>query len=208
MEQRRSGAASAKLSIDEKEAAGSQQQERSWKPIEVIGLDFSANLRGFGLSVINSSPKELLYVTVEKISVAYSNSNLNQAMELKVGKMQIDNQQYDGNSHIPPSQRRAPSHGTWYTSPVMLSSSIVLDKPFLHVSFVKSNLYKDISFYRYFSSALQEVHLTLDRTLLEDIVAFVDELQTSITEGESKQPSILQELVFFLFPFAFMSLML
>jgi vacuolar protein sorting-associated protein 13D len=167
----------------------------AWKPIEVIALEFSANIRGIGVSIINATPKELLYVTVEKISATYSNSNLNQALELQVGKMQIDNQQFEGNSHIPPSQRRALSHGTWYTFPVMLSSALLPDKPFLHVSFVKSNLYKDIAFYRYFSAALQEVHLTLDRTLLEDIVAFAEEMKTSVTEGESKQPNILKEYV-------------
>jgi len=98
----------------------------------------------------------------------------------------VDNQAFDG--PVVPQQARKLAR---YTFPVVLSSPLT-DKPFLHVSFVKSHVHTGIDYFRDFSVALQDLTVNLDRTFIEDIIELVGEITAATEETSGNLPTILQ----------------
>ena len=88
-------------------------------------------LPGIGISLVDKTPKELVYITLDYIDLTYKNSSEAEKFELTVGKVQIDN------------QLRAAEF------PIVLSPSHEWTNRFFSMSFEKSNLYKDIKFFRF-----------------------------------------------------------
>ena len=95
---------------------------------EVVNQQFKVNLRAVGVSVISEidhSPHEILFASLENIYANFSNSDLFQKLEVKLGNMQIDNQLATVKNYLHP----------------VLLSSVKNDpsQPFFHLSFVNSN---------------------------------------------------------------------
>lgn len=147
-------------------------------------LDISLDLRGIAVSVVDSQPRrprELLLVCLERLAARFLSTAANDTIEIKLQSMQVDNQAFG-------SIVRHHQGAVGYTFPVVLSSAAshaVLGKPLLHGSVVKSNLFSDIDYFQYASAALQEIHLKLDRTLLEDIIGFVDQVNAASEAPEA-----------------------
>jgi hypothetical protein len=147
-------------------------------------IDFSLDLRGIAVSVVDSQPqrpRELVLICLERIGARYISSTANDLIELKLQSLQIDNQAFG-------STTRPHQGAVGYTFPVVLSSAashIALGKPLLHISVVKSKSFADIDYFQYASAALQEIHLKLDRTLLEDIIGFVDQVSAASEAPEA-----------------------
>eukprot|EP01114_Cavostelium_apophysatum_P004048 TRINITY_DN1418_c0_g1_i1.p1 TRINITY_DN1418_c0_g1~~TRINITY_DN1418_c0_g1_i1.p1 ORF type:complete len:3212 (-),score=1062.70 TRINITY_DN1418_c0_g1_i1:26-9661(-) len=139
---------------------------------EIVDIDFKANLAGFGLSVIDRTPREMLYISARGLDFSYSSSNYDQKMEIKLQNFQIDNQLADA------------------SYPVMLSYVDRSDSkvPFFHLSMVKSIENQSIDFFSYFSVLIQEMSVKVDDQLLNALLAFfkelnLDKLQQSQSTG-------------------------
>ena len=59
-----------------------------------LRLEFHANLRGFGVSVVDCTPQELVYATIVgvRIRVRSDAATKTTSAHLSVGRVQIDNQ--------------------------------------------------------------------------------------------------------------------
>jgi vacuolar protein sorting-associated protein 13A/C len=55
-------------------------------------LTVSLSLEGIGLSLINRSMIEVVYLSARELKVEYMNSDVSQSIDLSIGHLQIDNQ--------------------------------------------------------------------------------------------------------------------
>lgn len=130
---------------------------------EVVNQQFRVNLHAVGVSVIseiNHSPHEILYASLEDIYANFSNSDLFQKLEVKLGNLQIDNQLATVKN---------------YLHPVLLSS--VKDdpsQPFFHLSFVNSNTVssRSTTHIHYLSALLQAMDVKLEERLIYRLMDF------------------------------------
>lgn len=116
------------------------------------------DIAGIGISVIDTTPQELMYLSLESISFEYENSNIAQGFQCMIGKLQIDNQL--SSSHFP----------------VFLAPHPTNKKKMFHLSAVKSNQYESIDFFLYFSVLLQELDLNIDENFLNQLINFINPL--------------------------------
>jgi hypothetical protein len=47
---------------------------------------------GVGISIVDETPQELMYITIEDIKLEYSNSSIAQNLECTIHKVQVNNQ--------------------------------------------------------------------------------------------------------------------
>merc|ERR1711871_620313 len=99
-------------------------------------------VRGIGVSLIDGSPQELLYVRIADLQISLANTIQDMHLNCSIGNIQVDNQLYSA------------------TYPVMLYSADPDGKvkgkgkgggPFVDLYLVKSHRYRDISFFKNFS---------------------------------------------------------
>ena len=132
-----------------------------------ITLQFTVELAGCGISVVNELPQELIYLTMNDIWVDYSNSSKQMRVEVRVLRLQIDNQ-------LPST-----------TFPVLLCRTPLKGDPnvdFFHFSMIKSNFYTSIDYFHYFSFLLQEMDLHVDDTIINLLLKFTE------SDSENKDP--------------------
>lgn len=130
---------------------------------EVVNQQFRLNLRSVGVSVIseiNHTPHEILYASLDDIYVNFSNSDLFQKVEVKLGNLQVDNQLATVKNYLHP----------------VLLSSVKMDPgaPFFHLSFVNSNTVtsKNTMHIHYLSTLLQEIDVKLEERLIYRLMDF------------------------------------
>lgn len=130
---------------------------------EIVNQQFRINLRSVGISVIseiNHVPHEILYASMDDIYANMSNSDLFQKLEVKLGKLQVDNQLATVKN---------------YKHPVLLSSANQdPEQPFFHLSFVNSNTVpnKNTTHVHYLSALLQELDVKLEERLIYRLMEF------------------------------------
>lgn len=121
-------------------------------------------VRGIGVSLIDGSPQELLYVRIADLQISLANTIQDMHLNCSIGNIQVDNQLYSA------------------TYPVMLysgdsSSEGGSSRPFVDLYLVKSHRYRDISFFKYFSFSIVPMDINLDSELLSQLVLFVKRIQ-------------------------------
>ena len=89
-------------------------------------------LLGVGFSVIDDTPAELMYISLSAVDVRYVSNAREDTVEIKLGRLQIDNQLY--NTPLPIVFRA----DIPYTPCDKASDEP--PAPFIHISIVKSNL--------------------------------------------------------------------
>eukprot|EP00761_Pharyngomonas_kirbyi_P013510 gb/GECH01013539.1/.p1 GENE.gb/GECH01013539.1/~~gb/GECH01013539.1/.p1 ORF type:complete len:3191 (+),score=691.51 gb/GECH01013539.1/:1-9573(+) len=131
------------------------------KQKEVFQQEIECNFAGIGVSLIDGTPLEIAYIFLQDIEIFFSVSNLSMNTELKLQKLQIDSCLLD----------------TEY--PVLLTpdtSENQSNRPYLHISVVRSLEYKTVDFYRYFSILMLEANLSFDRLLVDSLFDFFNSL--------------------------------
>ncbi|KAL5628611.1 hypothetical protein BROUX41_003359 [Berkeleyomyces rouxiae] len=141
------------------------------------GTTFSAhmNLSGVAISLINSSHKELAYVTFRGVQLRYHESLMYQTASLGIKWIQIDNQLYGG------------------VFPMLLFPSVVPKKtkeieahPSLHmmITRLKDESY-GLLYVKYATVLLQEMTIELDEDFLYAIMDFADSSLSFISGNNS-----------------------
>lgn len=114
-------------------------------------------LSGFGLSIINSQPKELLYVYINNIAIEYALSSHTQSLEMIIHRIQIDNQMY------------------FTPHPIVLRPSVLEEdkvSDFFHLALLQKFNFRNILFFKSFSFLMQEVDIAIDTTLANELIRF------------------------------------
>ena len=114
-----------------------------------VGLSFSVKLPEIGLSLVDSVPQELLYMTLSDTNVGYAKTTAEESFEVGIFSVQIDNQLYN----------------TPY--PVLMlprNSSYGRDNYFIHVS-VRKRREEKIDYFEYFAVSVKEMNIFLEETL-------------------------------------------
>lgn len=133
--------------------------------------DISINIPGIGISLVDASPKELLYLSIHEISVLYSKSNIYTCAEVIFDFMQIDNQ-------LPHTD-----------FPVLLSyvqpkETNDKHRPFLHFSFVR-RMNEQLNYFEYAGCLVQEMNVMLEDNLLGAIIDMVQDLMRQLKNNEA-----------------------
>jgi vacuolar protein sorting-associated protein 13A/C len=129
-------------------------------------VEISLDIAGVGLSVIDDHPQELIYASLSGIVVDYSNTPLQQTLEVSIADAQVDNQLRNARFPVMLSRARRPRLGHD-------AKHLAGDKIF-HMSVVKSNQYESIDFFNYFSVLLQETDVRLDDECVSRLLAFAN----------------------------------
>ena len=127
-------------------------------------VTFKAQLRlaGIGLSLVNTSLRELLYFTLREIDLKYSDSKLYQTLNSTIKWIQIDNQLYGGIFPI-----------LLYPSVVPKTGKEMEAHPIFHamVTRVKDDSY-GVMYIKYFTLLLQQMTLELDEDFIFTMLDF------------------------------------
>ena len=127
-------------------------------------VTFKAQLRlaGIGLSLVNTSLKELLYFTLREIELKYGDSKLYQTLNSTIKWIQIDNQLYGGIFPI-----------LLYPSVVPKTGKEMEAHPIFHamVTRVKDDSY-GVMYIKYFTLLLQQMTLELDEDFIFTMLDF------------------------------------
>lgn len=141
----------------------SLNQEFEVKQIE-SNVNFKAELRlaGFGVSLVNSKLKELLYVTLREIEIKYGDSKLYQTVNATIKWIQIDNQLYGGIFPI-----------LLYPSVVPKTGKEMEAHPIMHaaVTRVKDDSY-GVLYIKYATLLLQQITIEIDEDFIFALLDF------------------------------------
>jgi vacuolar protein sorting-associated protein 13A/C len=125
---------------------------------------FSARLifAGIGLSLVNSQPKELVYLTLRDIELKYTDSPLYQTVKATIKWIQLDNQLYGGIFPI-----------IFYPSVVPKTGKEMEAHPILHAAImrVKDDSY-GVLYIKYFTVLLQQMTLEIDEDFIFALLDF------------------------------------
>ena len=137
-------------------------------------VNFKAELRlaGFGVSLVNSKLKELLYMTFREIQIKYGDSKLYQTLNTTVKWIQIDNQLYGGVFPI-----------LMYPSVVPKTGKEMEAHPIFHVAVtrVKDDSY-GVTYIKYATVLLQQITIELDEDFIYSMLEFTNVPGASWTE--------------------------
>ena len=122
---------------------------------------FELSFAGIGISVIDEVPIELMYIAIERIYFAASNSSKEQTIDFAIDWLQIDNQLY-----------YTPFPNVLF--PLMADGST--EKAFFHLSIVKSNTSTSIDYFKRLTAILQEFNLKVDEEFLLKVMQFINHI--------------------------------
>ncbi|KAL6077052.1 Vacuolar Protein [Balamuthia mandrillaris] len=146
---------SLEASLKDTENEKSLKRRAANKAQSKITLKFK---RGIGLSVVDGTPQELMYISMSDITLEYCNSSYYnvQYWDFKIKRFQIDNQLF------------------FTPYPVVASPHMRLpaDKSFLALSVIKSMEYREVDFYKYVALGVQELDVRIDETFLLKLLQF------------------------------------
>lgn len=71
-----------------------QKGRTGFRADEKLALELNISLAGVGISLIDDTPQELLYLSLRQISVDVVVSDLNQYLEVTIANAQADNMLY------------------------------------------------------------------------------------------------------------------
>ena len=139
-----------------------QLEIKSKITIEIIGI---------GISVIDTKPQEIFYLTIDKIKTEYSITNIDTNLEVLIGGLQLDNQ-------LP-----------WTPFPIVISPSNADLKSIIHFTAVKSNLYTSINYFKYMSILIQELDINIDEEFLVRTINLFNDFMTvfNITDNQQNE---------------------
>eukprot|EP01119_Soliformovum_irregulare_P006504 TRINITY_DN1859_c1_g1_i2.p1 TRINITY_DN1859_c1_g1~~TRINITY_DN1859_c1_g1_i2.p1 ORF type:complete len:1122 (-),score=340.89 TRINITY_DN1859_c1_g1_i2:94-2991(-) len=136
------------------ETTSAESEEKAKQATEIVKFDFKVRIKALGLSIIDSDPKELLYVWAEDLRVSFSESNLTQNAEIILNTFQVDNQMITT------------------PFPVLLSQTDEESHPFAHFSVVKSMENLTLDYFTYFALRVQEITVAVDDTFIQECIKF------------------------------------
>lgn len=131
-----------------------------------VGFSFSVKLPEIGVSLVDSAPQELLYMTLTDTNAAFTRTAAEESCELGIFNIQIDNQLYN----------------TPY--PVLMlprNSSYGRDNYFLHIS-VRKRREEKIDYYEYFAVSVKEMNIFFEETLFYLLYNFYNDAYKSFAD--------------------------
>ena len=140
---------------------------------EILQSEIQLALQGIGISVIDESPEELSYITLEKIYLTYSNSNFYKNVEFSIGWLQVDNQLY-----------QTPYPVVVY--PISETNEIN-SNVFFDLSATLSNQVSSIMYFKSFTLILQKIDLKLDEEFVLHTMKFYRYLNTFMNKRKQRQ---------------------
>lgn len=139
-------------------------------------------MAGLGVSVIDAKMDEVMYVGILNVDMSYRMTRSDYETEFKIGGVQVDNQT-DKGPEIVLGVEKKDGEATSEEGPPPVA---------LHLSTVKSRIYKDMAYFKYFAFQLRELNLDLEETfimrLLDAAQNVVD--SSTITVPEEKQEDL------------------
>ena len=153
-------------SVESSVVSGSADDFFDVKDVEAIAQSsFKIDFDSVGVSFIDSSLQELLYVSLKSISLNYTIYNIMTSYGISIGWIQIDNQLFQAAEPI-----------LLYPAVVKKNSAEDEQKhPLMQLALIRSKE-KDygVDYYKYAALLLQEINIDMDEEVLLSILDFLD----------------------------------
>jgi hypothetical protein len=117
-------------------------------------LTVHVSLLGFGLSIINKAPIELVYISMSHINLDYEDNRREQSLEFSIGHLQVDNQSFVSQF------------------PVLLWTRPKVEK-FFTISLVRSADYVSVHFIKRMSMFIDDMDVSMDDSVFLKVWDFV-----------------------------------
>lgn len=161
-----------------KSSGGNSKASQSTTGFEVkdidTGVTFSAQIRfaGLGISLVNKSLRELLYITFRDVDIKYNESVMYQTLDWTTKWIQLDNQLYGGIFPL-----------LLYPSVVPKTGKEMEAHPIFHMAItrVKDDSY-GVLYVKYFTILLQQMTVELDEDFIFALLDFIKIPGASWTE--------------------------
>jgi hypothetical protein len=130
------------VKIAEKQAKSDEEQ---LKATEGHKMSVDITMAGLGISIVDQTPQELMYLRLGDLKVSASMSAIEQTLELKLGMLQVDNDLY-------------------LTPQSIIAHSLDQPEgdPFFHLAVVRDMRYQKFFCFRYFSMKMHKLATRLD----------------------------------------------
>lgn len=130
-----------------------------------VQLSINFAIERLGISVVDETPQELLFATVEGIGCRFTQSETDQGVELWTKRVQVDNQLSS-------------------TCPILMYPMTAPDeKKFFHLSVIKNTAVKTVEHYRYIGIRVSEMDVKVTEELATRLMGFA----TVISEFMSRR---------------------
>ncbi|TPX30777.1 hypothetical protein SmJEL517_g05746 [Synchytrium microbalum] len=140
-----------------------------------ILFTFILRIEGIGLSLINRNMMEILYATARGVTLRYTDTSTNQAINFDVRWLQVDNQLYGGIEPIVLYPTIIKKEGETGVHPVFM---VIISK-------LKDSSY-GVEYYNFFTLLLQEFSIDLDEDFLFALLDFSKFSNVGIEEKETE----------------------
>jgi len=151
-----------------KRAGQDAVEKRKMGHTESIQMELRSTINSLGISLIDDTPQEIIFMQLTQISIDVMATDDNQYLVLSVGGAQIDNQLYNTTN---PVMLVPKDHDT---SSEEDSASYRGLRNFMQLSIVKDSKVTEVDYFKYFFFGLQELDLHVDSELLVRIMEFAD----------------------------------
>eukprot|EP01117_Protostelium_nocturnum_P001932 TRINITY_DN1258_c0_g1_i4.p1 TRINITY_DN1258_c0_g1~~TRINITY_DN1258_c0_g1_i4.p1 ORF type:complete len:1726 (+),score=707.11 TRINITY_DN1258_c0_g1_i4:4958-10135(+) len=145
------------------------RQSRERTEAQEIKTFFEVSIPQFGISVVDQHPKELLFVSLEKMQLKYTSSQSKTSIDMSIQYLQVDNQLY-----LTPF-------------PVLLAPNTedtsTEGKKFMQLTYMKSNIYETVEFIDALSVMVQHMDVQVDAVLVNSLLHFY---QSTMASDETK----------------------
>ncbi|TIB10448.1 hypothetical protein E3P92_03204 [Wallemia ichthyophaga] len=173
-------------SVAKSETSDSTAGQFEEKNLEtVLNTQFSLELEGVGVSVLNRRMQELFYASFRGIGMQYSDSNLHTSYNMSCKWIQIDNQLFGGLFPIILYPTTQPKDGRELERQPTLDSSVIISKDYSH----------GVTRIEYFSMLLQSMTIEVDEDFLMALIDFSRFEEPSWDRDQQKEDCLIESPV-------------
>eukprot|EP01119_Soliformovum_irregulare_P017031 TRINITY_DN5016_c0_g2_i3.p1 TRINITY_DN5016_c0_g2~~TRINITY_DN5016_c0_g2_i3.p1 ORF type:complete len:2265 (-),score=532.32 TRINITY_DN5016_c0_g2_i3:78-6224(-) len=160
----------------------SQSLRSSFEQKETKRSEVLIVIEGIGISLIDETPQELMYASLDKINLEYSDTSEVLNWELVIKSIQIDNQLYNAPYGV-----------------LLATASQSTTQPAIHVTVIKSNRYTEVNYFKYLSALIQEVNVQLDEEFLIRFVNFFARASRLVSSPQEdyRDPASAEKMIYF-----------
>lgn len=141
-----------------KEEIEESKTENNDVTTQKINLQILFNLHLLCISVVDDSPAELLLLSFSSISTEYCTSKIEENLDLKIGKIQLDNQLWE-----------SPFPSILHPLPILLQNGEICRDPFISFSYKREFRYTSVTILPFVRICMQPFNVSLEGTIIDKL---------------------------------------
>lgn len=127
-------------------------------------MEIILNVNYIGVSVVNNVPREIMFTSINKVKIVALDSETDQAVEILVERIQIDNQLPDSTFPI----------ALWPVLPKVEETGTGEKTAFFHAAIIRNKLVQSVTLIRDFNVTMGQIEMTLDENFITEALDFAN----------------------------------